>query len=111
MDPDCHRSFTERCATPACVWPVAGPLARHSYDHDSPAALTDCYSSAGNLRKKACMRGAWRSFSGALEPNLPVDVALGEGKMIAGNASYVTDADIAAEENPPAKILARIAQG
>ena len=53
------------------------------------------------------MRGAWRSFSGALDPNLPVDVALGEGQIIAGNASYVADADIAAEENPPAKVASR----
>src|SRR5579864_4374597 len=42
---------------------------------------------------------ARQRFSGALDPNLPIDVALGEGQMIAGYASYITNADITAEEN------------
>src|SRR5438128_1367208 len=47
---------------------------------------------------------ARQGFSGALDPNLPVGVALREGQVIACNAAYITDADITAEENPLAEI-------
>jgi hypothetical protein len=39
MEPYCHRSFTEPCTTLACVWLVAGLLARDLYGGDSFAWL------------------------------------------------------------------------
>ncbi len=53
---------------------------------------------------------ARQGFSRALDLNLPIDVALGEGQVIAGNACCITHADITAEENLLANLLARIAQ-
>ena len=49
---------------------------------------------------------ARQGFSGALDPNLPVDVALGEGEVIASDAFYITHADITAEENLVADLFA-----
>ena len=53
------------------------------------------------------MRGAWRSFSGALDQICQWTLLWAKAEIIAGNASYVADADIAAEENPPAKVASR----
>jgi hypothetical protein len=54
---------------------------------------------------------AREGFSRTLDPDLPVDIALRESKVIACDATCIAYADITAEENLVSNLFAWIAQG